>query len=40
MGFINLNKNTLRSCANLVKKSGKRDIILCYYGQHEEYLIS
>jgi hypothetical protein len=35
MGFINLGKNPLRECASLVKKCGKRDVILCYYGQHD-----
>ena len=39
MGFINLMRVPLRECAALVRKCGKRDVILCYYGQSEEKLI-
>lgn len=40
MGFINLAKIPLRECGPLVRKCGKRDIILCYYGQSDEKLVS
>lgn len=33
MGFVNLDANPLRESENYVKKCGKRDVILCYYGK-------
>lgn len=39
MGFISLARVPLRECAHLVRKCGKRDVIVCYYGQTDENLI-
>lgn len=33
LGFINLNITPLRDCALIARKCGKRDIIICQYGQ-------
>ena len=33
MTFINLYTNKLKDCLPAIKKSNKRDIILCYYAQ-------
>ena len=40
LGFINLRKNKLKECQNIVKNCGKRDIILCCYETEENSLIS
>ena len=40
LGFINLRINKLRDCCNLVKNCKRRDIILCYYEQTSEKLVS
>lgn len=34
MGFVNLRNLPLQKSAPLVKKCGKRDIIICNYGKH------
>ena len=40
MTFINLYNTKLRDCLPLIKKSNKKDVVLCYYAQQEERLIS
>lgn len=40
MDFVNLIKYKLKESLNLIKKSNNRDVILCYYRQEDERLIS
>jgi hypothetical protein len=40
LGFVNLDIIKLRDCAETVKKLKKKDVILCYYSQVEEKLVS
>ena len=40
MGFVNLELHSLRKCLPYIRKCEKRDIILNYYSQESEYLVS
>lgn len=40
MGFVNLELHPLRKCLPYIRKCEKRDIILNYYSQESEHLVS